>query len=219
MKRFIAAFLTILLILVFSPELFPQSNSIESEFGISAGAFTNFPANQNYLKENISVFYVAPYIRTGKHEFSAGILYPVKTQALYFSEDKINPRLGATAGYKFYIFDIYGRENMFIHYSFQYLRFSGSYDKYYSGSLNPYQRTEKDMYINNVIGLGYNLFFDNNERFGFYYTLDYVISQAGYNLSTPHSNSSWATNYIWNNISTGFGLLFKITPLKKKAKK
>ncbi|MEI7895594.1 MAG: hypothetical protein WCJ26_01065 [bacterium] len=220
MKRFIAAFLTILLILVFSPELFPQSNSIESEFGISAGAFTNFPANQNYLKENISVFYVAPYIRTGKHEFSAGILYPVKTQALCFSEDKINPRLGATAGYKFYIFDIYGRENMFIHYSFQYLRFSGSYDKYYGGNIPPVQWKESDMYINNVIGLGYNIFFDDNERFGFYYTLDYVISQAGYNLTTEgHLNSSWATEYIWNNISTGFGLLFKITPLKKKVKK
>ena len=220
MKLLTTCLVALLFNSVMLSELFSQSNSIDSEFGISAGVFTNFPANQNYLKENISVFYVAPYIRTGKHEFCAGLLYPLKANALSFTEDKISPRLGATAGYKFYIFDIYGRENMFIHYSFQYLRFSGSYDKNYGGNIPPVQWKETDMYINNVIGLGYNIFFDDNERFGFYYTLDYVISQASYNLNTTgNSNSSWATNYIWNNISTGFGLLFKLTPLKKKDKK
>jgi hypothetical protein len=43
------------------------------EFGITAGGFTNFPANKNYLKENISVFYIAPYLRIGRHEFTAGL--------------------------------------------------------------------------------------------------------------------------------------------------
>ena len=76
------------------------------------------------------------------------------------------------------------------------------------------------MYVNNVIGLGYNLFFDANERFAFYYTLDYVISQAGFKInSTGYNGSYWATQYTWNNISTGFGLIFKLGSLNKKAAK
>jgi hypothetical protein len=220
MKRFATILLTTQFIFVISQKLFSQSDPINSEFGITAGAFTNFPANQNYLTENMSVFYVAPYIRTGKHEFSAGFLYPLKNPGLYSSDNNLNPRLGALAGYKFYIFNVYGRENMFVHYSFQYLRFMGSYDKYYAWSNKPVHWTENDMYINNVIGLGYNLFFDVNERFGMYYILDYAISQAGYKVSTQDfTQNTWFTQYIWNNISTNFGFIFKLTSLKKKVKK
>ncbi len=220
MKRFIAILLTAQFMFIISHKLFSQSNTIMQEFGITTGAFTNFPANQNYLKENISVFYIAPYLRTGKHEFSAGIVYPLKTHGLYFNDNNINPRLGAMAGYKFYIFNVYGRENLFVHYSFQYLRFIGGSDVYYIWNNQSYHWTETDTYINNVIGLGYNLFFDINERFGFYYTLDYVISQAGYKLGTPGFNDNfWATQYIWNNLSTNFGFSFKLNSLKKKDKK
>ena len=216
---FIVILLIVLFIFTTSYAVFSQSSAVNQEFGITAGAFTNFPANQNYLKENIGVFYVAPYIRTGQHEFSIGIVCPLSTHGLYFTEDNINPRLGAIAGYKFYIFNIYGRENLFVHYSFQYLRFMGSYDKYFSGSAQPYPMTETNTYINNVIGLGYSLFFDSNERFGFYYTLDYVISQAGYKIGTQNFNPNvWNTQFVWNNISTNLGFSFKLTSLKKKDK-
>jgi hypothetical protein len=219
MKSLIAILLTAQFMVIISPELFAQSNTDAKELGITAGAFTNFPANENYLKENIAVLYIAPYIRTGKHEFSAGIVYPLQTHALYFSDDNIDPRLGALAGYKFYIFDIYGRENLFIHYSFQYLRFSGNFDQYILNN-QPYHLTETDMYINNLIGLGYNLFFDTNERFGFYYILDYAISQTGYQVGHQgYNGKSWVTQYIWNNLSTHFGFSFKLTPLKKNDKK
>jgi hypothetical protein len=71
-----------------------------------------------------------------------------------------------------------------------------------------------------VIGLGYNLFFDINRRFGLYYTLDYVISQTGYKLDAPsYTDNTWTTRYIWNNLSTHVGLSFKITSLKKTVKK
>ncbi|MCX6252692.1 MAG: hypothetical protein NTX61_18310 [Bacteroidetes bacterium] len=54
-----------------------------------------------------------------------------------------------------------------------------------------------------LIGLGYNLFLDTDERFGFYYTLDYIISQSGYKTGTPDfKNNSWTTQYVWNNLST-----------------
>ncbi|MEI7982545.1 MAG: hypothetical protein WCI71_12905 [Bacteroidota bacterium] len=217
MKRFTTFLLTAQFMFIFSPELFSQSGPGVQEFGLNAGAFTNFPANQNYLKDNMSVFYVAPYLRMGQHEFSAGLLYPVKAQSMIFTEEKINPRLGAVAGYKFYVFDAEGRENLFIHYSFQYLRFSGSYDKDFSTD-HPVHITETDMYINNVIGLGYNLFFDMNARFGLYYTLDYVISQTSIRLGAKDSQNYWTTQYVWNNISTNIGFIFKITSLKKKAK-
>ena len=220
MKSFINILLTAQFIVTISSVSFSQSDPVNQEFGITTGAFTNFPANQNYLKEDITVFYAAPYVRTGKHEFSAGILYPLTIHGLYFSDNTISPRIGAIAGYKFYIFNVYGRENLFIHYSFQYLRFMGTYDRNYSWSNQPYHWTETDTYINNVIGLGYNLFFDSNERFGFYYTLDYMISQTGYKLgSAGYSDNSWTVRYIGNNLSTGFGLIFKLTSLNKKGKK
>ena len=219
-NRFIVIVLTALFMVLTSDNLFSQSAEVNHEFGITAGAFTNFPANKNYLKNNISVFYIAPYIRAGQHEFSVGAVCPLKTHGLYYTEDNINPRLGACAGYKFYIFDIYGRENLFVHYSFQYLRFMGSYVKYYYGHSQPYLWTETDTYINNVIGLGYSLFFDSNERFGFFYTLDYVISQTGYNRAAQSSNQViWITQFVWNNISTNLGFSFKLTSLKKKDKK
>jgi hypothetical protein len=220
MKKYVVILFITQFMFFNSHTLYSQSTADMQEFGITAGAFTNFPANQNYLKENITMIYIAPYLRTGRHEFNAGIGYPLKTQGLYFNDNNINPRLGAVAGYKFYIFNVYGRENLFVHYSFQYLRFSGDYDIKYSWSNQPYHWTETDNYINNVIGLGYNLFLDTKGRFGFYYTLDYVISQAGYKLSSPGFKADpWATQYFWNNLSTNFGFIFKLTSLKKAGKK
>ena len=220
MKRLISIFLIIQIVSSLSDKLFSQSNADMQEFGITTGALTNFPANKDYLTKNMSIFYAAPYIRTGKHEFSAGFLYPLKVDGLYFNDNKINPRLGAMAGYKFYVFNVYGRENLFVHYTFQYLKFKGDYDVYHSGNNQPDHFTETDMYINNVIGLGYNIFLDMNGRFGFYYTLDYVISQTGYRLGTTgYSNNAWTTQYIWNNLSTNVGFIFKLTSLKKKEKK
>jgi hypothetical protein len=220
MKSFTSVFPALLFILVNSHKLYAQPEPINKEFGITTGAFTNFPANKDYLNQNISVFYVAPYVRAGQHEFSAGMVYPLATQSLNRIDSYINPRPGAVAGYKFYLFDAYGRENMFIHYSFQYLRFKESYDMTESLGNQSYQVTETDMYVNNVIGLGYNLFFDMDGRFAFYYTLDYVISQAGFKInSAGHDGGYWATQYTWNNLSTGFGLIFKLTSLNRKVKK
>ena len=217
MQKLITILLTAQFMLITSHKLYSQSNSDMQEFGITAGAFSNFPANQNYLKEYMNVLYIVPYVRTGKHEFSAGIVYPLKTHNLFFNDYTINPRPGATAGYKFYIFNVYGRENLFVHYSFQYLRFTGNYD--ITSNNQAYHWSETDNYINNVIGLGYNLFFDADGRFGFYYTLDYVISQTGYKLGTSGTNDkTWTTKYIWNNLSTNFGFIFKLTSLKKKTK-
>lgn len=218
MKKLITFFFVVLVTFVITHKLFSQSASDMRELGISAGTFTNFPANQNYLKDDITVFYLAPYIRTGNHEFSAGPVYPLKIYGLFFNTDNINPQVGAVARYKYYIFNVYGRENLFVHYSFQYLRFKGP-GKYFSGSPQTDPWTETDTYINNTIGLGYNLFLDMNGRFGFYYTLDYVISQTGYKLASQGiNNNSWTANYVWNNLSTHMGLLFKITSLKKGKK-
>ena len=220
MKRFFTILLITPFLLIFTNKLSAQSNDDMREFGVTAGGLTNFPANQHYLKENTSMFYVAPYIRTGQHEFSAGFIFPLQTHALYFNDNNIMPRMGATAGYKFYVFNVYGRENMFVHYMFQYLRFNADYDVYHAGITQPDHFTETDMYINNVIGLGYNLFFDTGGRFGLYYTLDYVIAQTGYNLGTSGlSNKTWTTQYVWNNLSTNIGFIFKLTSLKKKEKK
>ena len=220
MKK-IPGILLILFILILSEKGFSQTNSDMREFGISFGSFTNFPANQNYLKNDISVIYLTPYIRLGKSEISAGVLYPVATKGLFFNNTNINSRMGATAGYKFYLFNVYGRENLFVHYSFQYIRFMGNFNGYFNGSTEMYHMTETDTYINNVIGLGYNLFFDTQGRFGFFYTLDYMISNTNYNVtnSTVLMDPVKLNQNVWNSLSTNFGFLFKITSLKKKAKK
>jgi len=200
---------------------YSQNEPIKQDFGISTGGFTNFPVNQNYLKEGISAVYVSPYIQVGRHEFSAGIVYPLATQGLFYTESNINPRPGAVAGYKFYVFNEYYRENLYIHYSFQYLRYKGGYD-ISAGNGQPVEHyTETDIYINNVIGLGYNLYFDMEGRFGLYYTMDYLISQTGYHLASPNTSGtgSWTTQYLWNRMSTHVGFIFKLTSLKKKVKK
>ncbi|MCX6284320.1 MAG: hypothetical protein NTW31_08810 [Bacteroidetes bacterium] len=219
MKKVFALLLTIQLLISISTKLFSQSDPVKQDFGISAGGFTNFPATKDYLTKYISVVYIAPYIQVGRHEFSAGLVCPMSTGALYFTDNNIYPSLGAIAGYKFYVFNAYYRENLFIHYSFQYLRFKAGYDISSSSGIPADHYTETDMYINNVIGLGYNLYFDTEGRFGLYYTLDYMISQTGYKLSGPGSSTNWVTNYVWNNLSTHIGLIFKITPLKKNIKK
>jgi hypothetical protein len=220
MKLFCLRIAATPLLLLMSYQLFSQDNASMQEFGLTTGAFTNFPANQDYLKDNTQAFYLAPYIRTGKHEFSAGILYPLKRPGLYFTYNDLDPRAGAIAGYKVYLFNVYSRENLFIHYSFQYFRFTGNYDSAYNGTSQLYHATETDIYINNVIGLGYNLFFDYNARFGLFYTLDYIISQAGYRVGEGGATSgSWITKFAWNNLSTHFGLSFKLTSLQKKDKK
>lgn len=192
---------------------------MKKDFGIMAGGFTNFPATKDFLSRNASMIYAAPYVQVGRHVFSAGLLYPLQTNALYFSEEKITPRPGFIADYRFFVFNPWYRENMFIHYSFEYLRYSGGYELSSSSGLEPGKWTEKDMYINNVVGLGYNLYFDTRERFGFYYILDYIISQQGYRLTGPSSGQdSWSTRYIWNNLSNHIGFIFKLTPLKCGAK-
>ena len=142
------------------------------------------------------------------------------TDGLFFTDHKLNSCSGAIAGYKFYLFNPYGRENLFIHYSFQYLRYKGNYDTYYNVSNQRYHWKETDTYINNVIGVGYNLFFDMDERFGFFYTLDYVISQNGYKLDADGlSSDNWTMHYVWNNLSTHVGFSFKFTGLKKVSKR
>jgi hypothetical protein len=220
MKRSFNLIVIAFVFVSFSEKIYSQEEEIHKEFGVTAGAFGNFPANKDYLDKNIKVFYVAPYVRAGQHEFSAGLLYPLKSDALFYTDSTVNPRLGFTAGYKFYIFNAEGRENLFIHYAFQYLRFHGSYNQYYPPEQISYKVTETDMYINNVIGLGYHIFFDMNGRFGLYYILDYVISQAGYNGTMhAHAASSWSTNYIWNNLSTNVGFIFKIKTIKSKTNK
>jgi hypothetical protein len=196
MKRVIVLLLTGQFMVILSHKLYSQSNSDMQELGITTGGFTNFPANQDYLTKSMSAFYIAPYVRIGQHEFSAGFLFPLQTEPLFINEDNIAPRLGAIAGYKFYVFNVYGRENLFIHYSFQYIRFSGSYDSYSGVS----------QYDPWTVGLNY--------------TLDYVISQAGYKVGSQYySGNIWNTEYIWNNLSTHVGLIFKLTSLKKKDKK
>jgi hypothetical protein len=210
MKTFFQLLIMGTALMVVTENVFSQSETPYKEFGIDAGGFTNFPANQNYMTDGMGILYVAPYVRAGRHEFSAGFLYPVKHKGLYFSSDDLDPRLGAIAGYKFYVFDPQGRENLFVHYSFEYVRFQGM----------PTDVTETDMYINNAIGLGYNVFFDTKARFGLYYLLDYVITQTGYQLDGPGAEGgSWTTRHVWNNLSTHFGLSFKLTEIKKKSPK
>jgi len=55
MKRVIGILLQAFMIII-STSLYSQSSSGMQEFGITAGEFTNFPCNQNYLKQDMTVF-------------------------------------------------------------------------------------------------------------------------------------------------------------------
>ena len=51
-NRFMGILLIVLFVFTTSSTVFSQSSAVNKEFGVTAGAFTNFPANKNYLKEN-----------------------------------------------------------------------------------------------------------------------------------------------------------------------
>jgi hypothetical protein len=210
MKNFFLIIPVLVVVVAMSGNVFSQSEKLYKELGIDVGGFTNFPANQDYLTKNMSAIYVAPYLRIGRHEVMAGINYPVPADGLYFTDVKLNGRPGVMAGYKLYLFNPFGRENMFVHYSFQYLNFKGGENETY----------EKDRYFNNAIGLGYNLFFDSEARFGLFYILDYVISQTGFNRFSNSGSSgfNWTNNWAWNHLSTHIGLSFKLAELKNHSK-
>jgi hypothetical protein len=218
MKNSILSFLGTILILSISSGLFSQSTALNREFGLTVGGFTNFPCNKHYLDDNIKVISLAPYIIVGKHEFYAGIIYPLRAYGL-FNGIKLNSRPGALAGYKFYIFNKAGRENMYVNYSFQFLRFKGPYN---TGPI-PYTFIEKDYYMNNVFSLGYMVYFDSQQRFGMYYSLGYVISQGGYveytKIINPTTHIPWSTEFILNNINTNVGFSFKLKSFDKKTPK
>lgn len=217
MKTQFSVYAFFVILTFFPAALSAQSIPIEREYGLSVGGFTNFPANKHFLDDNIHALYLAPYMRVGRHEFSAGLLVPLAAKSLYFPEDKISPRPGFIAGYRFFVFDPAGRENMFIHYAFEYMWFSGDQTVTTSVKSAGIPVTEKNMYINNVIGLGYNLFFDMNARFGFYYLVDYVISQLGYNLAYDGNKSKdWTSRYIWNNLSNHIGFTIRLGKLPSK---
>ncbi len=215
MKKFRLSLIASLVIIILSTgNIYAQA---PAEFGLTTGGFTNFPANQDYLKRNIKALYIAPYVRTGNHEFSAGISVPLRAHSLWYDNEYINPSIGARASYKFYFFKLDERENLFIHYTFQYLRLAVDFENELGDEI--YKIHETDSYINNTIGIGYNLYFDSKKRFSLYYTLDYIISQAGYRLGQAGNNDLWTMHYIWNNLSTHVGLSFKLVSLDKKEKK
>ena len=221
MKKSIKVLLLAMLMPFFSNHLFAQDGGLKREFGLSVGGFTNFPVNQNYLKDNIKVVSLAPYVKVGKHEFYAGFLYPIKSPGLY-SGANIHPQLSALAGYKFYLFNIAGRENLYLNYSFQYLRFRGIYETKDPVTNHTIIYNDTPTYINNVISLGYVVYFDRNQRFGFYYTLGYVISQISYlpyNWDDLRMDRIGHTEYIWNHLSTNIGLSFKLKSFDKKMPK
>lgn len=206
--KWIFGFLWVITVVLSLPaELFSQSEITYKELGINVGGFTNFPANQDYLTNYMSAVYVAPYIRIGRHEIMAGINCPMPADGLYNTGLRLDPRPGVVAGYKLYLFNPFGRENMFIHYSFQYLNLKGGENETY----------EKDRYFNNTIGLGYHLFFDSGARFGLFYILDYVISRTGYNRFNNNSAAfEWTNEWAWNHLSTHIGLSFKLAEFRTK---
>ncbi|HNY02541.1 MAG TPA: hypothetical protein PKG48_08140 [Bacteroidales bacterium] len=212
-------FLAAILLWSGSPgSLFSQSAPGDmNEIGILAGGFTNFPANRHYLEEDINFVYAAPYLRTGHHEFSAGLLYPLPAKGLYLANDRLSSRPGFVGSYKFTVFDVYARENLFLHYAFEYVTFSGKAAVVQPGTGLTETKTEKDRYFNHAIGLGYSLFFDRDGRFGLYYLLDYVISQTRYSVDAPSLPEGLkSSRTFWDHVGTQIGLSFKIVPLKKK---
>jgi hypothetical protein len=203
-------FLTVILIIAFAGQAFPQKDTT-GELGITFGGFTNFPANKDYLNKNHSAFYLAPAYRIGKHEFTLGISIPLNTDALFQTDSTIKSRPGFIAGYRFYFADIYGQEKFFIHYNFQYLRYSRDYEVLVMPKSTEAGWTEKDMYINNIIGLGYYLYLGSKNQCGFYYVLDYVISQRSYHVKGPFlEGHTWISEFVWNNLSTGLGFYIKL---------
>jgi len=215
MKKHVLLFALAAIMLLGSINLYSQTNGLKREVGLVVGGFSNFALNKNYLKDNIKGLpYVAPYVRVGKHEFYGGLLWPFYET---LSDHYLNSRLSAIAGYKYYVFNPSGRENLFVNYSFQYLGFKGGYDNYPPAGIPSIHSTRTQFYINNIFSLGYVLFLDPNNRFGFYYTLGYIIARESNKDESPFLiPSSFSSRYLWNRLSTNIGFSFKLKGFDKK---
>jgi hypothetical protein len=182
-----------------SSGLFSQSDTVRKQLGINTGIFFNYSFTENIT---IGGAYLDLYKRIGKHEYYGGLIYQSKPKG-ELTEGELKPRFGIIAGYKFYFYKFPHRENIFLHYTFQYLSFIGRYPKYSHGSyIGDY--TQNDDFINNIIGLGFTVFFNKKQRFGFYYSFGYIISKH------------IAGGFNWSFINSNFGFNFKLTNLKTR---
>jgi hypothetical protein len=202
MKKTTVSVIFLIISLTVSPCLFSQKDPLRKQFGISVGAFIN----PTFDLEKTGGAYVAFYRRIEKHEFSLGLIYPSHTQGR-LSNDDIKPTFGALAAYKCYLLDPVRRENLFVYYSLHVLRYCGSY-YYYTGSGGIHHAGETDTYINNIAGVGFNVFMDKEQRFSFYYSIGYVISY----WMTEEDQSG----FVLNALNSNAGFSFKLAPKGKR---
>jgi hypothetical protein len=192
MKKY-TILLTVFITLIFSDKLLSQSETGNLKLGIRSGASTCING-YNPSDDNIMAFYFTSYLRIKKHEFNLGMVYPVTT---YGGMDGVlNSNIDPVVGYKYYFLKFPKWVNPFIHYEFQYLRYSGVVD---DGSKEHNQYTETDNLFYNIIGFGFNGFFYKNQNFGFSWSLGFIIPvkkfYAGYQ------------NYLNSNLSFYFTLV------------
>ncbi|MFH2142015.1 MAG: hypothetical protein ABIJ97_06320 [Bacteroidota bacterium] len=201
MKNALLIVLTVLLIIINSYMIFPQTDSDSIGYGINSGAFIDFHVQRNY-EQLYGAAYISLYVKSYKHEIAAGINYPYKAEG-ESSYEYLHPRIGVTINFNYYLLKNPRITNIYINYSFQNLRFKGDY--IYITPHATYYHTEVNTFYNSTFGLGFTCSFDKNHRTGFYCVLGYLIK-----YSDSHKRMSWHDYQCFN-----LGFRFKLPPNNK----
>lgn len=160
-----------------------QPPGISQEIGVKSGIFLNFQAY--YMERRTVGSYLYPYYRINKHEFYTGLIYPFF--GVYGAGGDLDQHLGFVAGYNFYFFKIHRRFNIYLHFEFQYLVYSG---EVFSGDKYGTTYFEIERYFNNIVGVGFIGFLDKNQRVGISWSWGFNFSKNTYDFFQDYLNAN-----------------------------
>lgn len=214
--KFVLSILTLSILLL--PNLHSQDAVHNSPIiGLSPGAFFNIGGNSPYTDETIFAGNLTTSLKIEKHEFYAGFIFPAMIPATQGYAYVSKSTIGASVGYKYYVFNPRHNSNLFFQYEFQYIYFSGRVE---AGSQTGYYYYEtKIEHLRNIFGIGFSQYFDKKQNVGIAIACGYIIPYDFYKRSgSPVSYSSstkWGDPYMNNYFNFSFNVNIKLASLKK----
>jgi hypothetical protein len=192
-----------------SSNIYAQSDN-RIKFSITTG----FLLNLDYEYDNQYAGYIIPSARIDRHEFYIG---PLVNERQFNA--KFKPSIGGLTGYRFYLEKNEKVLNVFVQYSFQFMRYEYIYNSSYNSNVIisfPYQAEQekwRDNVINNVIGYGLKIYLNKTKTFSFDHTIGYSIIL----YSDKNKNNHFASNeFSWSGINLTGGFCYRFHSLKKE---
>jgi hypothetical protein len=193
--------LLFVIMIIFLPRsLFSQQENRIKELSIEGGAMIDPDMGSGEFDWSA---YIAPALRISRHEFYIGPLLALGPTIR--SSDVV---WGGIAGYKFSILKKPSRINLYAHYSLRYYKNSGVRHYYQFWQYRIVTEEWKQDNCVNTFGFGFNFFFDNKRRYGFF-------SELGYSIDAMPTHYKPHVYVDWNHVNAALGLNVKIFSFSK----